>query len=85
MCLGHRMAGGVSFRLKEVECDITAKRQVKGVRKSLQGWLDTQEKGNITGQTGARAFLEENNTFARPSLVLGRRQVARWILLFGRR
>ena len=43
------------IRLSRVEtesCAWDTRWEVEGVRKTLQAWLDTQEKGNITGQTG---------------------------------
>ena len=33
-------------------CALDTRWQIEGVRKTLQGWLDAQEKGNVTGQTG---------------------------------
>ena len=38
------------------------------MRKTLQAWLDTREKGNITGQTGkitfwAKFYIKKNNFF----------------------
>ena len=43
------------IRLSQVEaenCAWDTGWEMEGVRKTLQAWLDTQEKGNITGQTG---------------------------------
>ena len=71
-------------QLEAHNCALDTPWQVQGLRRTLQGWLDTQEKGNITGETGELTFRFHKNLVFRYLLVLGRSQVARRILLFGR-
>ena len=71
-------------QLEAHNCALDTPWQVQGLRKTLQGWLDTQEKGNITGETGEITFRFHKNLVFRYTLVLGRRQVARRIFLFRR-
>ena len=43
-------------QLEAHNCALDTPWQVQGLRRTLQGWLDTREKGNITGETGELTF-----------------------------
>ena len=67
-------------------CDSQWKFHQGSLIRTLEVWLDSQVKGNITGQTGdGKNFgqKELRNFVARHSVVLGGNKVARWILLLG--